>query len=52
MAFSTRPLPALSSTKMEDVDTSPAHPTQAVLGDEDSGLFTFDFAFNFSGGEF
>jgi hypothetical protein len=40
---------ALTSTKLEDIDTSPTDPTKAVLGDEDSGLFTFDFALDFNG---
>ncbi|MBA3484004.1 MAG: hypothetical protein H0T51_19545 [Pirellulales bacterium] len=43
---------ALTSTKLEDVDTSPSDPTQVVLGDEDSGVFTFDFNLDFSGGNF
>ncbi len=42
----------LNSSKLEDVDTSPGDPTQAVLGDQNSGLFTFDFDFDFSGGSF
>lgn len=48
--FDTTAAGALNSTKMEDVDTSPSNPTQAVLGDQDSGLFTFNFALDFSGG--
>jgi hypothetical protein len=48
----TTPAGALNSTKLEDVDTSPVDPTQAVLGDEDSGVFTFDFNLDFSGGSF
>jgi hypothetical protein len=43
---------ALASTKLEDVDASPADPTQAVLGDEDSGVFTFDFNLDFTSGSF
>jgi hypothetical protein len=43
---------ALNSTKLEDIDTSPSRPTQAVLGDQDSGLFTFDFSLDFSSGSF
>ena len=46
------PAGALTSTKLEDVDTSPSDPTQVVLGDEDSGVFTFDFNLDFSGGSF
>ncbi|MBA3483079.1 MAG: hypothetical protein H0T51_14820 [Pirellulales bacterium] len=47
-----RPQVALTSSKLEDVDTSPVDPTQVVLGDEDSGVFTFDFNLDFSGGNF
>ena len=43
---------ALTSTKLEDIDASPSDPTQVVLGDEDSGVFTFDFNLDFSGGNF
>ena len=43
---------ALTSSKMEDVDTSPSDPTKVVLGDQDSGTFTFDFKLVFSGGSF
>ncbi len=43
---------ALTSTKLEDIDTSPSDPTQVVLGDQDSGLFTFDFNLDFGGGSF
>ncbi|MCA9103310.1 MAG: PEP-CTERM sorting domain-containing protein [Planctomycetales bacterium] len=43
---------ALSSSKLEDVDTSPSQPQQMVLGDQDSGLFTFNFTLDFSGGGF
>jgi hypothetical protein len=43
---------ALTSTKLEDVDASPTDPTKFVLGDEDSGLFTFDLSLDFSGGSF
>ncbi len=42
----------LSSSKLEDIDTSPSNPNQVVLGDQDSGLFTFDFSLDFSGGSF
>lgn len=48
----TTPAGALTSSKLEDVDTSPSDPTQVVLGDEDSGVFTFDFNLDFSGGSF
>lgn len=43
---------ALSSNKLEDIDTSPGDPTRVVLGDQDSGLFTFDFDLDFSSGSF
>ncbi len=43
---------ALTSSKMEDVDTSPSDPTKVVLGDQNSGTFTFDFKLVFSGGSF
>ena len=43
---------SLTSSKFEDVDTSPADPTKAVLGNQNSGLFTFDFNLDFSGGSF
>ena len=51
-SFDTTSAGALHSTKLEDVDTNPNNPTQVVLGDQDSGLFTFDFALDFSGGSF
>ena len=41
--FDTTAAGALSSGKMEDVDTSPSNPTQAVLADQTSGVFTLDF---------
>jgi hypothetical protein len=50
--FDTTTAGALASTKLEDVDTSPSDPTKVVLGDEDSGLFTFDFNLNFASGTF
>ena len=50
--FDTTAFGALNSSKLEDVDTSPGDPTQVVLGDQNSGVFTFDFDFNFSGGSF
>ncbi len=50
--FDTTASGALRSSKLEDVDTSPGDPTRAVLGDQDSGVFTFDFDFDFSGGSF
>lgn len=50
--FDTTVAGALASTKLEDVDTSPSDPTRVVLGDEDSGLFTFQFNLNFSAGSF
>lgn len=43
---------SLQSSKLEDVDTSPFDPTQVVLGDQDSGVFTFDFQLDFGSGLF
>jgi len=48
--FDTSSSGALSSTKLEDIDTSPSDPTRVVLGDQDSGVFTLDFDLVFSGG--
>lgn len=48
--FDTSASGALSSTKLEDIDTSPSDPTQVVLGDQDSGVFVFDFDLRFAGG--
>ncbi len=50
--FGTSAAGALTSFKLEDVDTRPDQPTRAVLGDQDSGVFTFDFHLVFSGGSF
>ncbi|MEE9603463.1 MAG: hypothetical protein V3V75_09170, partial [Thermoguttaceae bacterium] len=50
--FDTSTSGSLSSSKMEDIDTSPSNPTRAVLGDQNSGLFTFDFSLDFGGGSF
>ena len=50
--FDTTDADALSSSKLEDVDTSPSQPDRLVLGDQDSGVFTFDFNLDFSGGNF
>jgi len=50
--FDTTTADALSSSKLEDVDTSPVDPVQVVLGDQNSGLFVFDFALDFSSGSF
>jgi cysteine-rich repeat protein len=49
-AFAQSSSGALSSDKLEDVDTSPSDPTQAVLGDQTSGVFVFDFEFVFGAG--
>ena len=46
--FDTSVTGALKSSKLEDIDTSPSNPTRAVLGDQDSGLFTFDFNLDFT----
>jgi hypothetical protein len=50
--FDTTTLGALLSSKLEDVDTNPNNPTQLVLGDQDSGLFTFNFQLDFGSGSF
>jgi Cu+-exporting ATPase len=47
--FSTSSAAALSSAKLEDIDTSPGEPHRVVLGDQDSGVFTFDFQLVFAG---
>jgi len=49
-SFDTSAAGALSSDKLEDVDTSPSDPTRAVLGDQTSGVFTFDFTLVFGAG--
>jgi hypothetical protein len=49
-SFSTQSEGVLKSTKLEDVDTNPNRPTSVVLGDQDSGVFIFDFHLDFSGG--
>lgn len=51
-SFDTTASGALGSSKLEDVDTSPSNPTRVVLGDQNSGLFTFDFLLDFTGGSF
>ena len=51
-SFGTSTSGALSSYKMEDIDTSPTNPKRVVLGDQDSGVFVFDFALSFTGGSF
>ena len=51
-SFDTSQSGALGSTKLEDVDTSPSDPTKFVLGDQDSGVFTFDLTLDFSSGSF
>jgi hypothetical protein len=48
--FDTTSSGALSSDKLEDVDTSPSDPTQAVLSDQTSGVFTLDFDLVFGAG--
>ena len=50
--FDTTTAGALVAAKMEDVDTNPNDPTQVVLGVQETGLFTFDFALDFSSGSF
>ncbi len=49
-SFDTTASGALNATKLEDIDTSPSDPTRAVLGNQNFGVFTFDFALVFSSG--
>ena len=49
-SFSASSSGSLTSDKIEDVDTSPSNPTLAVMGDQTSGVFAFDFAFVFGAG--
>jgi hypothetical protein len=51
-SFDTSSSGALSSTKLEDIDTSPSDPTPVVLADQTDGVFVFDFDLVFSGGAF
>lgn len=51
-SFDTTSAGSLTSTKLEDIDTSPVDPTMVVLGDQDSGVFVLDFALGFSAGSF
>ncbi len=48
--FDTTISGALRSSKLEDVDTSPADPTRMVLGDQNSGVFVLDFDLVFGPG--
>ena len=50
--FDTTTTGSLVATKLEDVDTNPNNPAQAVLAVQESGLFTFDFSLDFSRGNF
>lgn len=50
--FDTTAAGALHAAKLEDVDTSPSIPTRVALGVQETGLFTFDFALDFSSGNF
>ncbi len=50
--FDTTTAGGLYSYKLEDVDTNPNNPTQVALGVQETGLFTFDFNLDFSGGSF
>ncbi len=50
--FDTTTAGALVASKLEDVDTSPSDPTRAVLGNQNFGLFTFDFNLDFGSGSF
>lgn len=48
--FDTSSAGALSSSKLEDIDTSPSDPDRVVLGDQNSGVFVFDFDLDFTNG--
>ncbi|TWU28246.1 hypothetical protein [Bythopirellula polymerisocia] len=50
--FDTTSTGALTASKFEDIDTSPSDPTRVVLGNQDFGLFTFNFDLDFFGGSF
>lgn len=50
--FATSSAGAPTTSKLEDVDTNPNDPTQAVVGNQNYGVFMFDFNFDFSGGNF
>jgi hypothetical protein len=50
--FDTTIAGGLTSLKLEDVDTNPNNGTQVVQGVQETGLFTYDFQLNFSGGSF
>ncbi len=50
--FDTTSAGALAASKMEDVDTSPSDGTRAVLGNQNFGVFTFDFDLDFTSGSF
>ena len=41
---------ALTATKFEDVDTNPNNGTQAVVGNQNFGVYTFGFTLNFTSG--
>lgn len=43
---------ALTSLKLEDVDTNPNNPTQVAMGVQETGLFTLNFNLSFSNGNF
>ena len=46
--FDTTTAGALTASKLEDIDTNPSDGTRAVLGNQNFGVFTFDFALDFS----
>ena len=50
--FGTTASDALSAAKLEDVDTSPGDPTRVAIGVQETGLFTFGFRLDFTGGGF
>jgi len=43
---------AISGDKLEDIDTNPNDPKQVVLAETELGVYTLDFALDFTGGTF
>ncbi|WKD49137.1 hypothetical protein [Microbulbifer spongiae] len=48
--FDTSASGALTSSKLEDIDTSPGSPTEVVLADQNSGVFNLNFSLVFNSG--
>lgn len=40
----------MTSSKLEDIDTSPSSPTEVVLADQNSGVFNLNFSLVFNSG--